>query len=68
MVTGVRFCVPTGSRLASASLDRTVHLWDVATGQRLASVLTHPHPVHNVVFSPNGRRLVPCGGRGMVLV
>jgi WD40 repeat protein len=55
-------------RLATAGLDRTVRLWDVASGRLLAPVLTHPHPVHDVAFSPDGRYLVSAGGGGMVLV
>lgn len=48
---------PDGSRLASGGYDRTLHLWDVATGREVAS---HPHPnsVGAIAFDPFGRILL----------
>jgi energy-coupling factor transporter ATP-binding protein EcfA2 len=44
---------PDGKTLASASLDKTIRLWDVMRHQRLGAPLTgHPGPVESVVFSP----------------
>ena len=44
-------------RLASGSLDRTVRLWDVATGKNLKTLQGHRFSVQNVVFSPDGSLL-----------
>src|SRR6202000_404338 len=53
VVCGVAFS-PDGQRLASASYDGTVRLWDGITGELL---LGHTDAVHGVAFSPDGRRL-----------
>ncbi len=45
-----------GTRLATASGDKTAGLWDAVTGQRLAS-LAHAGKVNCVAFSPDGKLL-----------
>ena len=74
MVTAVSFN-RDGTQLASASLDKTVQLWEVTTAHRdltglepLSPALIHPQPVHDAVFSPDGKRLVAVGESGMVIV
>ena len=53
-VTAVNFS-PAGKRLASASADQTVMLWDVE--KPLATLEGHKDRVMGVAFSPDGKRL-----------
>lgn len=46
-----------GRRLASASDDETVILWDAALGVYLSTFEGHQRPVTSVVFSPSGQQI-----------
>jgi WD40 repeat protein/serine/threonine protein kinase len=52
---------PGFARLASASGDRTIRIWDVAAGRQICS-LPHTGDVRAVAFSRDGRRLVSATG------
>ena len=52
---------PDGKILASASYDKSVKFWDVATGKERAT-LKGTEAVRFVAFSPDGRLLASGGG------
>jgi WD40 repeat protein len=49
---------PDGSRIVSASNDKTLKLWDAQTGSELATLEGHTDWVTACAFSPDGRRIV----------
>jgi WD40 repeat protein len=55
-VTAVAFS-PSNRLIASGSGDRTVKLWDAATGKELRTLEGHQGRVTGVAFSPDGKRL-----------
>lgn len=48
---------PDGKRLASASEDKTVKVWDAESGQEVFTLKDHTDQVTSVAFSPDGKRL-----------
>jgi WD40 repeat protein len=48
---------PDGKQLASASINKTVRLWDAATGASLQTLEGHSDGVRSVAFSPDGNLL-----------
>jgi WD40 repeat protein len=57
---GVKACSfsPDGSRIVSASDDKTLKLWDAKTGAALATLAGHTNRVGACAFSPDGSRIV----------
>jgi Tol biopolymer transport system component len=53
---------PDGKRIASASEDQTVKVWEVATGREVITFKGDAFPVDRACFSPDGQRLA--GGNG----
>ena len=48
---------PDGKTLASASLDKTVKLWDATNGNLLKTLTGHRARVESVIFLPDGKTL-----------
>ena len=62
-VVGVAFS-PDGTLLATASLDGTARLWEVASGVPIRTLTGHTHYVHEVAFSPDGTLLATASADG----
>ena len=59
---------PDGRLLASGSGDKTVRIWDAASGQQLRRLEGHTLSVQSVSFSPDGGRLASASDDGTVRV
>ena len=53
---------PDGSRLASASGDHSVKIWEVSSGEVIATLHGHGDRVWSVAWSPDGSRLASASG------
>ena len=51
---------PDGKQLVSTGFDKTVRIWDPATGKELHTLTAHTMPVLGVAFEPDGRHFVTC--------
>src|SRR5262249_23590626 len=51
-----------GRRMASGGADRTVRVWDGATGRAIHVLRGHSGTINRLAFSPDGTRLASVGG------
>ena len=49
---------PDDKRIASASSDNTVQIWDAATGSTLVTYTGHARTITDIAWSPDSRRIV----------
>ncbi len=57
-----------GERVVTGSFDRTVKVWEAATGREVVTLRGHAGPVYAVAISPDGRQVVSGGADGTVRV
>ena len=56
-VTSMAFSL-NGKQIVSRLYDKTVRLWDAATGASLQTLKGHSYFVSSVAFSPDGKQVV----------
>jgi WD40 repeat protein len=60
-VWGVAFA-PDGRSVVSGSKDRSVRLWDVASGREIGQLPAHSQEVRAIAFSPDGTQVLSGSG------
>ncbi len=60
-VNAVAFAPPHGDRIATASYDRTVKIWDRSSFRAVATLHRHKDAVFGLAYSPDGKLLATCG-------
>ena len=58
---------PDGSRIVTASDDRSCRLWDAKTGQPIGDELKHETEVRNAFFSSDGELIASLAGERLII-
>ena len=66
LVRAIRFS-PDGERIATASIDGTVRIWDLDASERFV-FREHEDAVHDVAWHPDGQRLASASADGTVKI
>ena len=67
LCTSIAFS-PKGDVLASGSVERVVKLWDIRSGDCLATLEGHEYPILALAFSPDGNKLVSGSGDTTLMI
>ena len=59
---------PDGDRLASASSDHSVRVWDPITGKLMLSLIDLPSQMTTVAWSPDGKTLAAGSEDGTIII
>ncbi len=65
--SSIRFS-PDCALLAVCRKDVGVRVWDLGTGEELATLTGHIGEVYSFAFSPNGSRIASCGNDGNIII
>jgi WD40 repeat protein/serine/threonine protein kinase len=67
LVTSLAFS-PDGKRLISASMDKTIKIWDVSRGEVIHNCNGHEDSIWSAAVSPDGKYIVSGSGDGTVRI
>ncbi|MHA1772107.1 MAG: WD40 repeat domain-containing protein [Candidatus Thorarchaeota archaeon] len=67
LCTSIAFS-PRGDIVVTGGVDRLIKIWDIKTGERLATLEGHSYPILSLSFSPDGDKFVSGSGDTTLMV